>query len=117
VPAGTYSVIAKLNIQQNSAIADAVTCVLYDPNLDTIDGASQSLPATIGDAETMTMTGLVTMDAGQIKVSCTDSSTTAEVYDIRLTAIHLNSGDRRYRWGLTQRRSPAVPHRASSLPS
>ena len=94
VPTGTYSVIATLNLQQNATSAtaeDEVSCILYDPNLDDIDEGVQSLTAVHGDVATLTMTGLVTMDAGQIAVSCDDSTSSALAYEMRLTAIHLSS--------------------------
>jgi hypothetical protein len=92
VVAGTYSVIAKLNLQNNVASADAVSCVVYGPELETIDSGGQSLAASTSDVEMMTMSGLVTMDSdGQIAISCSDSTSNAEAYEIHLTAIHLGS--------------------------
>jgi hypothetical protein len=91
LPAGTYSVIAKLNLQQNAASADVVTCVASDPNFSSIDDGSQSLPATVGYQGTMTLSGLVTMDAGQIAFSCNDSTGGAVASEIHLTAIQLGS--------------------------
>jgi hypothetical protein len=94
VPAGTYSVIAKLSLQQNAAtsnIEDQVSCITYDPNIDDIDEGSATLSGTHGDTEMITMTGLVSMDAGQINVSCNDSTGGGLAFELRLTAIHLSS--------------------------
>ena len=94
VPAGTYSVIAKLSLQQNAATSsteDQVSCSLFDPNFDDIDEGSYTLPGTHGDTGTITMTGLVSMDAGQIAVSCDDTTNGGLAFELRLTAIHLSS--------------------------
>jgi hypothetical protein len=90
VPAGTYEVQARADMNLNAGTSDAVGCSLIDPANGVINTTGVTLDTDISEVP-VSMTGLDTTSGGAIKFVCTDIGSLSGAYDVELVAIQLSS--------------------------
>jgi hypothetical protein len=90
VPAGTYEVNGKADMNLTSGTSDEITCFLGDPASDSIDSSTVFVD-TDSPESTLALTGLDTTSGGTMAFECDDSSSNATAFTVQLVAIQLGS--------------------------
>jgi hypothetical protein len=90
VPAGTYDVQGKVYLGYSGSALDTVSCQLLDTTGAAFDFSSLVLDTDINDG-TLSLVGLDTNEGGTLTMHCTDGSSTAQAYWVKLVATELSS--------------------------
>jgi hypothetical protein len=90
VPAGTYEVQGKADMNLMSGSSDEVTCFLADPATDSIDTSTVDID-TDSPETALVVVGLDTTSGGTIKFECEDGGSNATAFSPQLVAIQLGS--------------------------
>jgi hypothetical protein len=92
VPAGSYEVQGKADMNLVSGDSDEITCYLADPASDTIDQASVDID-TASPETALDVVGLDTTSGGTMAFRCEDGGSNATAFTVQLVAIQLGSAN------------------------
>jgi hypothetical protein len=90
VPAGTYEVQAKADMDLASGSSDEITCFLGDPASASIDSATLDIDTDSPDTP-LVLVGLDTTSGGTMAFECEDSGSNATAFTVQLVAVQLGS--------------------------